>query len=279
MKGHSSLARTAIWGGVFCAVTVLVQARLMAPLDAAGLGVIAGHRPLGLSGGMDWIFRLGFASVDAVVALLWALWLWLRWRHRGRKTAPLLGSLASWVPPLRGAVPVAALAPLLLFAVVGVQAGLRLVVDQPAPTKAYELQRAFAREPVSAILDRSDAAARGAFEAASSGATNSAATSSPAATSTAASSTAKERGSYPSGHAARTLFLALLAADFLRHSKPGNRRLGRLIAAGLFLMSGLVGYSALYFGYHWPSDLLGGYLLALAAYPTTGRLLATGRAG
>ena len=274
MKGRSWLAWATIWGGLFCAVTLLVQARLLAPLDVAGLGVVAGHRQLGLSDGMNWVFRLGFASVDAVVALLWALWLGLKWRHRGGKTGTLLGPFAPRIPPSLGATPVAVLAPLMLFGVVGVQAGLRLVIDQPAAGKAYELQRAFAGEPVSAVLDRSDAAARGAFEAASSAAADSAAATPPA-----TGSASVGRGSYPSGHAARTLFLALLAADFLLRSKPGSSRFGAVVAIGLFLLSGLVGYSALYFGYHWPSDLLGGYLLALAAYPVAGRLLATGRAG
>ena len=27
-----------------------------------------------------------------------------------------------------------------------------------------------------------------------------------------------------------------------------------------------VGYSTLYFGYHWPSDVFGGYLLAMGVY-------------
>ena len=259
MKGHSWAVWTAAWGVLFCITTWLVQSRLLATLDAAGLDVIADHRQLGLSDGMNWVFRLGFASVDGAMALLWAIWLSVRWK-RGWKPQ------SSGVPAILGLVPAAVLAPLLLFAVVGVQAGLRLVVDQPAPGKAYELQRAFAQEPVSAVLDRTDAAARGSFEAAAS-----------AAETNTISTLTEGRGSYPSGHAARTLFLALLAVYYLRHSTARAGRVRqRVAAAALCLTSGLVGYSALYFGYHWPSDLLGGYLIALAAYPLAARLLRIG---
>src|SRR5207302_3445714 len=80
-------------------------------------------------------------------------------------------------------------------------------------------------------------------------------------------------GSFPSGHATRALFLALVASS---QTRPGSRgraersgRRGALTAAlvvGGFLLAALVGYSALYFGYHWPSDVLGGYLLAVIAW-------------
>lgn len=54
-----------------------------------------------------------------------------------------------------------------------------------------------------------------------------------------------------------------ISSDIRGHGAAGS---GLLTAAGIFLVTGLVGYSTLYFGYHWPSDLVGGYLMALTAY-------------
>lgn len=228
-----------LWFALFLGLTLLVQARLLAPLDEVGMRLVAAYRPPAMAEVMNWAFRLGFVQVDVALALLLSVWLVAR-----RRPQPV------------------ALAPLLIVAAIGVQAGLRLVVEQPPPRGSFELQRVTPAQPVGYILDRADAAARESFAAAApSGAP------------------AEERGSYPSGHACRILFLAL-AVDWLmlrdrRRAKGGDRREpaagGRLhaLAARRLALAGiaiLVGYSTLYFGYHWPSDVLGGYLLAMGVY-------------
>ncbi|GEM_PF-6969536 len=211
--------------GLMAGLTLLVHLRTLAGWDLRAMEAVAASRPAALTEPMNWLFRLGFAQLDLVVALAWAGW--LLWR------------------PRRGDACVA-LAPLLLFAAVAIQGGLRLAVQQPAPTASFELQRPFAEQPVSAALDRTDAAARGAFVAVTG----------PVAPATAE----RERGSYPSGHTARILFLAL-AAWSLRPRGWGKRGCTAWVAL-LGILVGGVSYSALFFGYHWPSDLIGGYLIA-----------------
>ncbi|HEX2987219.1 MAG TPA: phosphatase PAP2 family protein, partial [Chloroflexota bacterium] len=147
------------------------------------------------------------------------------------------------------------LAPLMVFVVIGVQAGLRLVINQPAPGAAYELHREYSSEPVGLTLDRTDAAAREAFAAAAA----------------IQATPVSARGSYPSGHASRVLFFSLLAAQTVRRRGKVSRATRTAVVV---LPTALVGYSALYFGYHWPSDLLGGTLLALAIYAVVVHLAA-----
>lgn len=59
--------------------------------------------------------------------------------------------------------------------------------------------------------------------------------------------------SYPSGHAARAIFLAVLAYPFIR------KRLWKVIALGMYV--GLISLSRIYLGHHWLSDVGGGLLL------------------
>jgi membrane-associated phospholipid phosphatase len=236
---------------LLAAVSLLVQLRLLANWDEAALQWIVTHRPAGTSEVMNWVFRLGFLQVDAVVSVIWAAWGLIgseaRSRSRGRSEASSRGG--SWTFPQPRMV---ALAPLMIFVAIGLQAGLRLVVDQPAPSAAYELRREFSSEPVGLTLDRTDAATRGVFAAA---------TASQAAVPPAPRS-------YPSGHASRVLFLSLLAARTVR----GRGKVSRVTRVAIALLpTALVGYSALYFGYHWPSDLLGGALLALVVYAAVRR--------
>ncbi len=245
MTGSAWLRPCLTWAILSVLLTLLVQARLLSRWDNAVMRMVAESRPPDLLEPMNWIFRLGFAQVDAAVALMWGGWN-LVGLHRGwHKFRP--GGLLPWT---------AIWAPLLLFAVIGVQAGARLVVDQPGPGRLYELNRPYASHPIGNALDRTDAVVRGSFV-----------------TATAASGeTGNERGSFPSGHAARVLFLGLLMAEAVAASRSWRPVVVRSAA---ILMAGLVGYSTLYFGYHWPSDLLGGYMLALVAYYPAASLLKT----
>lgn len=239
--------------------TLVVQLRLLAPMDEAGLQWIVAHRPEGITEVMNWLFRLGFAQVDVAIALIWAAWLLVEAEVRSRRQEKAGDDASSGYPTRAWARRIPTMAPLVLFAVIGLQAGMRLLIDQPAPGSAYELQRDFASEPVGLALDSTDAAAREVFVAATA----------PQPTegiASAAPAPGAVRGSYPSGHACRVLFLSLLAAGMIRGQ--GKTRRAATLAVAL-LPAALVGYSALYFGYHWPSDLLGGWLLAAALYPIT----------
>lgn len=232
--GRAWLGRSAGWLAAFAVLTLLVQLHALRALDLAGLSLAGALRDLPADGAMNWLYRIGFVQVDAAIALVWALAAGLRRRS------------------LR-----AALAPLVLFAVIAAQAGLRLVVDQPPPPESAMVYRPFAEHAVGNALDTTDAAARAAFR------------------SSLMPESAADRGSYPSGHTSRVLFLALLAVAAIR-ARPGRAPWWADPAAALLLtVSVLVGVSALYFGYHWPSDLVGGYLLALAAFPAAAWLSRT----
>ncbi len=63
--------------------------------------------------------------------------------------------------------------------------------------------------------------------------------------------------SYPSGHAARAMFLAMILWFITK-----KKKLGTLLTLGLYV--GLVGLSRLYLGHHWLSDVFGGVLLGSA---------------
>lgn len=67
--------------------------------------------------------------------------------------------------------------------------------------------------------------------------------------------------SFPSGHSffALTIY-GMLAYLLTRHAAPPRRRLIWAVAAAAIL---LVGFSRVYLGVHYPSDVIGGYLLAL----------------
>lgn len=66
--------------------------------------------------------------------------------------------------------------------------------------------------------------------------------------------------SFPSGHATGNLVLYLLLATFLARKLPRLRWVPYGIALLLLLGMGL---GSLYLGVHWPSDILGGYILGL----------------
>jgi membrane-associated phospholipid phosphatase len=222
-----SRRRSLAFGGLgalalFLALGILVQARLAASIDQALMAAASATRPLQATDAFNWIFRLGYAPLDGAIAGLGALLVFVSTRS------------------LR-----LALIPLALFAVVGTQAVTRLVVARPGPQAAYALPREYSEHAAVGSLDQTDAAVRGAFVAATG----------------AGDANDQGNGSFPSGHAARLGTLATIAALALgsnRRIRPAARHAA---TATLTVVTLLVGYSTLYFGYHWPSDVLGGYAL------------------
>lgn len=69
--------------------------------------------------------------------------------------------------------------------------------------------------------------------------------------------------SYPSGHAAKSLALALPVALIV----PAGSALVRLVKLAMLLVAGLVCYSRIVLGAHYLSDVLAGAALALACVP------------
>lgn len=65
--------------------------------------------------------------------------------------------------------------------------------------------------------------------------------------------------SFPSGHATASMALALCILSVLWWSKW---RLAAIVVAGLYVL--MVGLSRMYLGVHFPTDIFGGWLLALA---------------
>ncbi len=65
--------------------------------------------------------------------------------------------------------------------------------------------------------------------------------------------------SFPSGHATSSMALYGFLTYILYHLFPRYRHI--IIPVG-FTLVGIVGFSRLYLGVHYPSDILGGYLLA-----------------
>ncbi|MEU5388428.1 phosphatase PAP2 family protein [Kitasatospora cineracea] len=75
---------------------------------------------------------------------------------------------------------------------------------------------------------------------------------------------------FPSGHAFTSALSAGLLAVAVARARPGA---ARLAAAGAALFAGVIGFTRVYLGVHWPLDVLGGWLLASAWLALGGWLL------
>jgi undecaprenyl-diphosphatase len=67
--------------------------------------------------------------------------------------------------------------------------------------------------------------------------------------------------SFPSDHTASGAVVYVLGALLLTATDPRNSR-GRLLVTTGCVMGGLIGVSRIYLGYHWFTDIVGGWLLA-----------------
>ena len=66
--------------------------------------------------------------------------------------------------------------------------------------------------------------------------------------------------SFPSGHAFISLvFYGLLMYFVIRHEYTLRAKILTCLASGLFIV--LVGFSRLYLGVHWPSDVIGSWVM------------------
>jgi membrane-associated phospholipid phosphatase len=76
-------------------------------------------------------------------------------------------------------------------------------------------------------------------------------------------------GSFPSGHAMRSAFFFVFLATLVRASRPLRNRIGkpgiRAVQVACVLLAVTFGLSRIYLGYHWPSDVLAGFILGASA--------------
>jgi undecaprenyl-diphosphatase len=71
--------------------------------------------------------------------------------------------------------------------------------------------------------------------------------------------------SFPSGHAAHSVFYLWLAVTIVLRLRPGMARATAVVTAG-FVLTALVGLSRVYLGVHYLSDVSGGWALGAAAF-------------
>ena len=70
--------------------------------------------------------------------------------------------------------------------------------------------------------------------------------------------------SFPSGHAVQTMVFYGLLATLALPWPPLRRRRWPVVGAAVTVIA-LVGYTRVYLGNHWPTDVLGGWLLGWAS--------------
>jgi undecaprenyl-diphosphatase len=71
--------------------------------------------------------------------------------------------------------------------------------------------------------------------------------------------------SYPSGHAAHSVFYLWLAVTIVLRLRPGMARGAAVVTAG-FVLTALIGLSRVYLGVHYLSDVSGGWALGAVAF-------------
>ena len=76
--------------------------------------------------------------------------------------------------------------------------------------------------------------------------------------------------SFPSGHAAYSVFYVWLAVTIVMRLRPGMARGAAVVAAGIALTA-LVGLSRVYLGVHYLSDVSAGWALGAAAFSLCAR--------
>ncbi len=69
--------------------------------------------------------------------------------------------------------------------------------------------------------------------------------------------------SFPSGHATQAAIAFLTLGALMARAQP-DRRIKALILTGAVLLTILVGFSRVYLGVHWPTDVLAGWCLGAA---------------